>query len=198
MQPKETPADFPIEDLIARRWSPRSFTDQRVDPGALSRCLEAARWAASCFNEQPWRYLVADRHADPEGHERLASCLVEANAAWATKAPVLLLVCARTTFTRNDKANRHAGYDAGQATAQLALQATAEGLVLHQMAGFDAQAARERCAIPEEYEPYAMIALGHHGPADALEGELREREAAPRSRRPQAEFVYGSRFGETR
>lgn len=194
MKPKPTPTDFPIHELIESRWSPRAFTDRSVDADALRRCFEAARWAASCFNEQPWRYLVANRDADPEGHERLAACLVEANAVWAAAAPVLILGCARETFTRNAKPNRHAGYDLGQATAQLALQATAEGLSLHQMAGFDADLARRACAIPAEHSPLVMIALGHQAAAQVLPEALREREEAPRVRRPQSEFVFGATF----
>lgn len=196
MQPKPTPTDFPVHELIERRWSPRAFTGRSVDADALRRCFEAARWAASCFNEQPWRYLVAVRDTDAEGHERLASCLVEANAAWAAAAPVLVLGCAREAFTHNAKPNRHAGYDLGQATAQLALQATAEGLSLHQMAGFDADRAREVCAIPAGHAPLVMIALGHQASAQVLPDALRQREKAPRERRPQAEFVFGATFGD--
>jgi nitroreductase len=188
--------DYTIDEFISRRWSPRSFQWESIDPAALRRCLEAARWAASCFNEQPWRYLVADRASDPEGHERLASCLVESNAAWATKAPVLLLACMRTHFAKNGKPNRHAAHDLGQASAQLALQAAAEDLYIHQMAGFDASRAREVCAVPEGHDPLVMIALGRLAPASELDEALRKREAAPRERRPQAEFVFGATFGE--
>lgn len=195
MNTKPTPTDYAIDEFISRRWSPRAFSDKSVDPAALHRCFEAARWAASCFNEQPWRYLVADRNADPDGHERLASCLVESNALWAAKAPVLMLACTRTAFTKNGKPNRHAGHDLGQASAQLALQASAEGLCLHQMGGFDAARAREVCAVPVEYDALVMIALGHQAPAAELPEALRERESAPRSRNPQTDFVFGATFG---
>jgi nitroreductase len=181
---------FPVHELIAERWSPRAFADRPVDPALLGSLLEAARWAPSCFNAQPWRLLVA-RREDAEGFERLAACLVEGNA-WAKRAPVLMLTVARTTFEHNGKPNRHAWHDVGLASAALALQAQALGLATHMMAGFDAAKAREQLGIPEGYEPVAMIAVGHPGDAGALPEPLAERERSPRTRHALEAIAFGA------
>lgn len=185
---------FPIEPLLARRWSPRAFAPTPVPGDVLGSLFEAARWAPSCFNEQPWRFVFAHR-AEHEAFERLASCLVESNARWAAAAPVLMLSVARTTFTRNDKPNRHALHDVGLAAENLVLQAEALGLGVHQMAGFDVARARDVLAVPPDHEPVAMFALGYRGTPESLPDDLRQRELAPRQRRPLAEFVFTGRFG---
>jgi nitroreductase len=192
---REAPADRPIEALLRRRWSPRSFTDQPVSAAALESLLEAARWAASCNNAQPWHYLIARRQEDAAAFEALLGCLTPNNQGWAKHAPVLMLSVARTTFPANGNPNRHGWHDTGAASAQMALQAAALGLQLHQMAGFDPARAREAFAIPAEYDPAAAIALGHPGSADALPEALRQRETAPRARRPVAEFAYFGKWG---
>jgi nitroreductase len=148
------------------------------------------------MNEQPWRFVVANRRDDPEGHARIGSTLVPANAAWALRAPVLMVVAAKTAFTLNGAPNRTAFYDAGQAVAELALQATALGLAVHQMGGFDRDRARLLLGIPEGYEPVAAVALGYPGDPADLSPEMRSRETAPRARRPLSELVYGGRWGE--
>jgi nitroreductase len=187
---REAPADAPIEALLRRRWSPRSYQERPVPEAALASLLEAARWAASCFNAQPWQLIVARRDQEPEAHAKLAACLSGNNQRWAPTAPVLMLSVARGDFAQNGQANRHAGYDVGAAMAQMAVQAVALGLQLHQMGGFDVAKAREAFAIPEGYEPFAAIAVGYPGPADALPEDLRAREIAPRQRRPISEFVF--------
>ncbi len=194
----EKPAanQYPIHDLLRRRWSPWAFADRPVARGELRAIFEAARWAASCFNEQPWRFLVATRE-EPEEHARLASCLVEGNRAWAERAPVLILSVAKLRFERNDKENRHAVHDVGLAVANLVLQALDLGLWCHQMAGFHRDQAREVFAIPEGYEPVAMIALGYPGSPDDLPDKLRERQERPRSRQALAELVFTGRWGAT-
>lgn len=189
------PADPPIHELLAQRYSPRAFTDQEVTPAQMRALIEAARWAASCFNDQPWHYIVATRR-QPEAFERLLGCLVEANRRWAAKAPVLMLAVARSTFAHNGKPNPHAWHDLGQASAQLALQAAAMGLQIHQMAGFDRDEARQAFAIPEDHEPVAAIAVGHPGAPDSLPEDLAERERAPRQRKPVSDFVHGATWGE--
>lgn len=181
---------FPIHPLIAERWSPRAFADRALDDATLGSLLEAARWAPSCFNEQPWRFLVATRD-DAEGFERLGSCLVEANG-WAKSASVLMLSVARTTFERNDKENRHAWHDVGLAAENLVLQAQALGLATHQMAGFDAARAREVLGIPDGFEPVAMIAVGYRAEPESLPAKLAEREVAPRERRPLGAIAFGA------
>ncbi len=187
---KPAQTQVPIHELLAARWSPLSFSSRDVSREDLLSLCEAARWAPSCFNEQPWRYLVGSS-ADPAGLAKMRSCLVEANARWADRAPVLMLSVAKTRFTRNDMPNRHAGHDVGLATSQLVLQASARGLVVHQMAGFDVQKAIELLGIPAGHEPMAMIAIGYPGEPSDLPEELREREAAPRSRRSFEEVVFG-------
>ena len=194
----EKPAQtgFPIHDLLRRRWSPRAFSDRPVEPQKLRSLLEAARRAPSSYNEQPWAYLVATRE-DPEEHARMLSVLVEGNMAWAQRAPVLMLSLARLHFERNGKPNRHAFHDVGLATAQLVTQATALGLVVHQMAGFHAEKARELFGIPEDWEPVAAIALGYPGEPESLPESLRQREFAPRTRKPLEQFIFTGRWGQT-
>jgi nitroreductase len=187
---------YPVHELIKRRWSPRAFSAQPVEPEKLRSLLEAARWAASCFNAQPWSFIVATKD-NAEEHERLLGCLVEANARWAGSAPVLMLSVAQLNFEHNGKPNRHALHDVGLAVATLTLEATARGLALHQMAGFDLAKAREQFKIPNGYEPVAAIALGYADSPESLPEELREKELAPRTRRPLESFVFAGSFGQT-
>lgn len=192
---RPAPTDHPVHELIARRYSPRALTDQDVTPAQVLALLEAGRWAASCFNEQPWRFIVAMR-SQTEIYQKLLGCLVEGNRAWAAKAPVLMLSVASTHFAHNGKPNPHAWHDVGQASASMAIQAAALGLQIHQMAGFDRERARALFAIPEGFEPIAAIAVGHPGDAALLPEPLRESERAPRQRRPVADFIHGSTWGE--
>lgn len=188
------PIDHPVHDLIHRRWSPRVFAERSVEPEALASVLEAARWAPSSFNEQPWRFIVAGRD-DPETHQRLLDVLAPANRDWAKTAPVLMLSVAAMAFERNGKPNRHAFHDVGLASGQLALQATAQGLAVHFMAGFDADKAREAFAIPDGFEPVAAIALGYHADAAMLSGDGRANELTPRTRKPVDAFTYTRQWG---
>lgn len=192
---KAAKTEFPIHDLIRLRWSPRAFADRPVEPEKLGSLFEAARWASSSFNEQPWAFLVATRD-DPERFARLLSVLMEGNIAWAQHAPVLMLSVAKLNFERSGKPNRHAFHDVGQAIANLILQATALGLYAHQMAGFHVDKAREVFAIPKGWEPVAAIALGYPGEPDLLPAPLRDRELAPRTRKPLQEFVFAGRWGQ--
>ena len=188
---REAPAEVPIAALLRRRWSPRSFAPTHpVSAAALDSLIEAARWAASCFNAQPWHLIVARRDREPEAHAALAACLSGNNQRWAPMAPVLMLAVARTSVPQDGRPNRHAGYDTGAAMAQMAAQAVALGLQIHQMAGFDVAHAREAFGIPEDHEPFAAIAVGHPGPANVLPQDLAERETAPRRRRPPEEWVH--------
>jgi len=158
----------PIHDLIAGRWSPRAFdADAMLTDDELTALFEAARWSPSCFNDQPWRYLVWDRHAAPDDWARALACLGESNRRWAARAPTLALV----------------------------LQAQALGLVAHQMGGFDAERARQEFAIPEDFAPQAMIAIGRPAAPDTLEPDLRDREQAVRQRRPLSELIHTGRWG---
>lgn len=186
---RPAPTQEPIHDLLARRWSPRALDpDRLVSAADLRSLLEAARWAPSCFNEQPWRFLVFDGN-HPEALESARDCLMDGNA-WARRAPVLLLSVARETFLRNDKPNRHAQHDVGLAVENLVLQATHLGLATHQMAGFDAAKAREVFHIPEGFTPMAMIAVAHPGSSEDLDEALQERESQPRERRGLDEIAF--------
>lgn len=191
---KTAATDFPVHDLVAQRWSPRAFAERTVAREDLGSLFEAARWAASSYNEQPWRFVVATRD-EPEAFEALASCLVPFNAAWAAQAPVLAFSLARTTFERNGKPNAHAWHDVGLALGNLTLEAQSRGLVLHQMAGFDAARAREVLGLPADVDPVAAFALGYAGEPDALPEEMREGERAPRTRKPLAELVHVGTLG---
>jgi nitroreductase len=188
------PAQFPIDPLLAHRWSPRSFTDRPVEPAKLRSLFEAARWAASCYNDQPWYYLVATR-GEPTEYQKMLGCLVEFNQAWAKAAPVLALSVARAKFMHDGSPNRHAQHDVGAASASLALQAESLGLAIHQMGGFDANRARDTYHIPADHDPMAAIAIGYPGDPAALPEKLRERETAPRSRRAISDFVYSGDWG---
>lgn len=174
-----------IHELLASRWSPRTFSARPVEPEKLTQLFEAARWAPSCYNAQPWNFIVATRE-DAEGYNRLLSTLMDANRQWAVQAPVLILAVAKLDFPHNGRPNRHAPYDLGQAVANLTVQATALDLRIHQMGGFDPQLARELFAIPRGYEPVAALALGYQqGPA----------EGQARTRKPLADFVFSGSWG---
>lgn len=191
---KPAPADHPIHQLIAERWSPRAFDSRPVEPDKLRAVFEAARWAPSCFNDQPWRYLLATK--EETGHYgKLFSCLSEANQVWVRNAPVIFCSVANESFSRNEKFNRWAQHDLGMANQNLALQATALGLSVHFMGGFSAEKVRDLCGIPENCVPVAMGALGYMGDPKDLPKDLREREAAERTRNPLEEMIFSSRWG---
>lgn len=188
------PTSLSIHELLRRRWSPRAFADRTVSTADLCGVLEAARWAPSSSNEQPWRFLVA-RREDPTAFAQLLGCLVPGNQRWAAAAPVLMLTAARRGFQRNDKPNRHAMHDTGLALANLMVEATARGLHAHAMAGFDVDAARSAFDIPPEFELAAVVALGYGGNPDQLPDDLREREIAPRTRHPLSEIAFTGAWG---
>jgi nitroreductase len=190
-KPADSPA--PLHELIRERWSPRAFADRPVEPEKVLGLLEAARWAPSSSNGQPWTYFVATKD-QPEEFDRLASCLVEGNA-WAKHAPLLLLAVAATHFAHNGKPNRHAFHDVGLANENLVLQAVASGLVAHQMAGFLPDRAREAFEIPVDQEPLTMIAVGYPGEVEDLPEQLRARETTPRTRKPLAEMAFVGKWG---
>lgn len=192
----EKPAEtaHPIQQLLNRRWSPRAFGERPVEPDKLLTLWEAARWSASCYNEQPWHFIVATKDDEAE-FARLLGCLVEGNRRWASHAPVLIVSVARLNFAQTGAPNRHACHDVGLATAQLIVQAMAMGLFAHPMAGFYPDKVRELYAVPDGYEPVAAIAIGYPGEASMLPESLRERELAPRVRKPIEEFVFRGRFG---
>jgi nitroreductase len=193
--PKQATPDHPIQDLIARRWSPYAFSDRPVSDEDLRSLFEAARWAASSYNEQPWRYLVATR-ANPEEFDRLLSCLVEGNQAWAKAAPVLALGCTSLFFTLNGKPNAAAVHDLGLASATLTLEATARGLFVHQMIGILPDRARELYRIPEGVRPLTGLAIGYAADPATLPENYRQRDLTARTRKRLAEFVFAGEWGQ--
>jgi len=190
---KPASADHPIFDLLARRWSTRAFADRSVDGGTLASLFEAARWAPSSGNGQPWSYLIATKD-NPAEHARMASVLTPGNA-WAHKAPVLAISIA--TLHRADKPNRTALHDLGLANESLVIQAVSMGLAVHMMAGFHIDMAREVFEIPANHDPMAMIAIGYPGDPAALPEELRAKDLAARQRKPIREFVFSGKFGQS-
>jgi nitroreductase len=193
---KPAPSDFPVHQLIIDRWSPRAFSERPVPADVLRSLFEAARWAPSSSNEQPWAYIVATRE-DHENFAKMLSVLIEFNAGWAKNAPVLALAVAELNFAKNNAPNRNAQYDTGAATALLSVEATARGLAVHQMAGFDPAKAREVFAIPAGWEAIAAIAIGYPGDPNSLPQALKDRELAPRTRKPLSEFVMAGHWGHT-
>lgn len=192
----EKPADtqHPIHELLRRRWSPRAFADRAVTPEALRSLLEAARWAPSAYNEQPWSFLLATKE-DASEFARMLGCLMPGNQAWAKAAPVLLISVAKLRFERGDKPNRHAFHDVGLASENLVIQATALGLFAHGMSGFDVEKTRETYGVPASHEPVAAWAIGHPGDPDTLDAGTHERELEPRTRKGLETFVFTGSWG---
>ncbi|MGB6043796.1 MAG: nitroreductase family protein [Pirellulales bacterium] len=186
---RQAETDHPVHDLIAARWSPYAFDDRPVSRQDLLSLFEAARWSASSYNEQPWSYFVATKDDEAE-FQRLLSCLVEPNQAWAQHAPVLAISVASLHFSRNDKPNAAAVHDVGLASGNLTLEATARGLVVHQMIGILPDKAREVFGIPEGHEAKTGLAIGYVGDPDQLPDSLKPRDTAPRQRKPLSEFVF--------
>jgi nitroreductase len=181
----------PINDLLATRWSPRAIDQELpVERAQITALLEAARWAPSCFGDQPWRFLVWDRFFDEAGWQAAFDCLAEGNQAWVRRAPVLMAALADSQFRRNGKPNRWGQYDTGAASENLCLQATALGLVAHQMGGFDGNRLAAAFGVPERFTPMAMIAVGHPADASTLPEDRQEDERAPRKRRPLEEIAF--------
>jgi nitroreductase len=191
---KTADTDYPVHGLIARRWSPYAFDERPVSQSDLRSLFEAARWAPSSYNEQPWSYIVA-RKEDPEPFERLLSCLVEANQAWAKRAPVLALGVASLKFARNGRDNRAAIHDLGLAAGNLVFEATARDLAVHQMIGIVPAKAQEIYDIPEGHEAWTGLAIGYRGDAARLPGPLQQRDSAARQRKKLSEFVFAGRWG---
>jgi nitroreductase len=194
LEDEQNSCEHPIHPLIAGRRSIRAFASTSVEPETLASLMEAARWAPSCMNEQPWSFIVATK-ANKSDFDRLLGCLLEFNVQWAQHAPVLLLSVAKLTFESTGKLNRHAFHDVGQAISNLTFQATVSGLVVHQMAGFDVEKARREFSIPQDYEPVTAAAVGYPGNSAELPEKLRERDTSPRKRKPLTNFVFEGGWG---
>lgn len=174
-----------LNSVIAARWSPRAYLDRAVEAEKLQSLFEAARWASSCFNEQPWRFVTATRD-NPAEFEKVLGILVEANRKWVQGAWLAGFTVAKRTFTHNGAANRFGLHDAGAAGATLAIQATALGLQAHFMGGFDAARARAEFGVPEDFEVGAAFAVGYPVEFDP---------PAARQRRGIEEIVFGTKWG---
>jgi len=179
---------------IGKRWSPRAFAPRAVEAEKLRSVFGAARWAASSFNEQPWRFLIANRE-DEAAFAAALTCLREGNRGWAKLAPVLIFSVAKRTYSNSGGENRHAWYDVGQAVAILSIQATALGLHLHQMGGFYPERVREEYALPDDFEAVTAIALGYLGDPQQLPEDLQAKERRARVRKPLSELIFAGTFG---
>jgi nitroreductase len=184
-------ADFPVNSLLMHRWSPRSMTGEKLDGDSIMSLFEAARWAPSAFNSQPWRFIYAERET-PEW-DGLFALLTPGNKSWCEKAALLIVVISSTTFEHNGKPNKTHAFVSGSAWENLALQATTMGLVSHAMAGFDYQQAVSSLGIPDEYQVMCMVAVGHRGSVSELAEDLREREK-PSDRLPVESLTMKGRF----
>lgn len=190
--PKHATPDHDILPAIGERWSPRAFDPRRdVARADVLRLFEAARWAPSSFNDQPWRFVVTDPRTSPESHGQLLASLTPTNQAWAVNAPVLVLAAVALTLTKNGEPHPFALYDLGQAVAQLIVQATSMGIAVRQMEGFDRDLACAACRVPAAFAPAVVMAIGYAGdPAALTSDKHRAQETQPRSRRAIAEFVF--------
>lgn len=197
MNHKPAPTDYAVHELIEHRWSPRAFATTPVEEEKLRQLFEAARWAASSSNVQPWRFLVA-RNGEAS-FSKLYGCLAGGNQAWTRDVPVLVLSVVDTMFpAKGDKPARDnptAKHDLGLAFANLTFQATALGLHVHAMAGFDQEKTKEVFELPDPYEPVSVAAIGYLAPSSTLSDGLREREEAPRSRKSLREIVFEGNWG---
>lgn len=187
---KKATTEVDILPALAQRWSGRAYDPERpVAPNDLVALLEAARWSPSCFGDQPWRFVIWDRLVDSARWERAFACLSEGNRGWAGRAPLLLLACANSQFS-DGRGNRWGQYDTGAAVMSLSIQATALGLMVHQMGGFDAGKLRSEFAIPDQYELMAMLTVGYQLPEAQIPEDFKTREYSPRARRPLAENFF--------
>lgn len=198
-KPANKPAatSYPVHPLIQQRWSPRSFEDRPLEIEKVGSLLEAARWAPSCFNEQPWRFFVGHKTSSPKAWQTLFDLLVPFNQQWCAEAPLLILSVYKQHFSHNSLPNAHAMYDCGMAMENIALQAVALGLVSHQMAGYRWQEAPEILALPPEYKPATMIAIGYQGKAENIaDAELRAGETAARERKTLQQITFADAFDQ--
>lgn len=190
----EVETDHPVLEMIASRWSPYAFDDRPVSDEDLLSLFEAARWAPSSYNEQPWHYIVAKKD-ESEEFETMLSCFVAGNRIWAKNAPVLALGITRLNFVRNNKPNRAAIHDLGLASMNLVLEATARDISVHQMIGIEPERIRTVYHVPEGFEPMTGLAIGYAAGPEILSEELRSRDRERRLRKPLQDFVFSGIWG---
>lgn len=194
---KPATTQAPIHELIANRWSGRAYdAGKPVTQTQIISLLEAARWAPSCYGDQPWRFIVWNKNADSDAWQQALDCLVPGNQAWAKDAPVLVLVASDSLFGHNQQPNRWAQYDTGAAAENLCLQAEALGLMAHQMGGFNPDLARETFNIPNQFTLMAFITVGYPADIATVTGEALTRETAARTRKPLAELFFSGSWGK--
>ncbi len=193
---KKANIDHPIHELITNRWSPYKFADRLVSKEDLLSLFEAARWAPSSYNEQPWRFIMATK-SQPQEFEKLLSCLVPANQEWAKNASALALGITHLTFDRNGKENKAAIHDLGAAVSHLSFEATARGISVHQMIGIEPENARTAYAIPNEYEVLTAFAIGYSDLSEKIMDTLVERDQTPRTRKAISEFVFSEKWASS-
>lgn len=194
---KPANTQVPINETIANRWSGRAYdASLEVSHEQIMALLEAARWAPSCFGNQPWRFIVWNKNADAKAWQQAFDCLAASNQTWVKDVPVLMLVCADTLFNHNQQPNRWAQYDTGAAAENVCLQATSMGLMAHQLGGFNAESASATFEIPAQFIPMAMLSIGYAADIASLEGDILTRETAARSRRPLNELFFAGSWGK--
>jgi nitroreductase len=197
MLEKKAVTQTPIHELLERRWSPRAYDKSKpVSRAQILALLEAARWAPSCNGDEPWRYLLWNRADDEAGWQKAFDVLSEGNKKWCSNVPLLMLSCAGSVFGHSGKPNRHGQHDTGMASLSLSLQAVTLGLIAHQMGGFDSDKARAAFAIPAEYTPMAMIAVGYQADPSVLPEDIKAKELAPRKRKPIGECFFAGGWGK--
>lgn len=193
--PKFANTDHPVLPVIAERWSPYAYEPRAVEREKLLSCLEAARWAPSSYNEQPWTFLLAER-TDATAFATMVDCLVEGNRGWAKNAGVLMLSVVAKSFVKNGKPNKAAEHDIGLAAANMVLQATALGLQGHQMIGIEPAKIRAVYKVPEGYEPLTAIAIGYPAPVPPNASDpIAQRDLGRRQRKPLAEIIISNTWG---
>jgi nitroreductase len=194
---KTIDTSVPVLPLFAERYSGVSYDpDRNVTPAQMLALSEAARWAPSCFGDQPWRYLICDKATNPVAWDTAWACLLEKNQGWCKAAPVLIIACCDTVLSKTGAPNAFGPYDTGAASVCMCLQAAALGLMTHQMAGFVASKARELFHIPERFNPLAMMAVGYQLPEAKLPEAFKARELAPRVRNPLEQNFFAGTWGD--
>lgn len=193
---KKASTHFPINELLASRWSGRAYDpDKFLSKEQKIILMEAARWSPSCFGDEPWRYIVCDKATDETTWDRALQCLSEKNQSWARFAPVLVIVSANRVFEHNGKENKWGRYDTGASAMSVCVQATEMNLMVHQMGGFDAGRTSDVFSIPEQFIPVSVMAIGYQLAKDKIPEELKERELAMRNRKPLGECFFEGQWG---
>ena len=192
---KKAKTKHQIADLIVRRWSPYAFMDKPIEKEKISQLFEAARWAPSAFNEQPWRFIAADKR-DPKNFDKMLSCLVDANQAWAKNSALLLILVVSKNSSYNNEPNRWAAHDCGLALENLLLEAVDLSLAAHPMGGFSPDKVRELYDVPQDFEPLVAIAVGYHAGEETISDELKERELSERERKALSETIFAGKWGD--